>query len=228
MKRSQINALIDRADAFMKEYRFTLPPFAYWSPAQWVEKGHECDEIRDNCLGWDITDFGSGDFAKTGLTLFCLRNGNQKQPDKYPKPYAEKLMISEEEQVCPLHFHWHKREDIINRGGGVLIMQLFASDADEQLLPDAPVTVVSDGVALTLPGGSCLELQPGQSLTLTPGLYHSFWGKKGCGTVLVGEVSQCNDDASDNRFWNPVGRFPAVEEDVPATHLLCTEYPAAK
>jgi D-lyxose ketol-isomerase len=34
-----------------------------------------------------------------------------------------------------------------------------------------------------------------------------------------------NDDAADNRFWEPIGRFPEIEEDVPAEALLCTEYP---
>ena len=228
MKRSQINALIDEAQQFIRSYQFLLPPFADWTPADWAEKGHECDEIRDNQLGWDITDFGSGDFEKVGLTLFCIRNGNQKLSEKYPKPYAEKIMISREGQVCPLHFHWHKREDIINRGGGTLVMQLYASDAEEQLSETLPVHVVSDGVALTLPAGALLELQPGQSVTMTPGLYHAFWGKVGGGPVLVGEVSQCNDDANDNRFWQPTGRFPAIGEDVPAARLLCTEYPAAK
>ena len=52
---------------------------------------------------------------------------------------------------------------------------------------------------------------------------------KSTGPVLLGEVSQCNDDANDNRF-NPVleGRFPAIEEDEAPYRLLCTEYPAAE
>lgn len=39
--------------------------------AEWAEKGDEIREIRDNMLGWDITDFGQGDFEKTGL---CGKN----------------------------------------------------------------------------------------------------------------------------------------------------------
>ena len=48
-------------------------------------------------------------------------------------------------------------------------------------------------------------------------------------TVLLGEVSQCNDDNTDNRF-NPPGRAasPQIEEDEPPYRLLCSEYPAAK
>lgn len=227
MKRSEINAIIRRAEAFITEYRFALPPFASWTPAQWQEKGAECDEIRDNMLGWDITDYGLGRFAQVGLVLVTIRNGNQNNP-KYEKPYAEKLLISEEDQVCPMHFHWHKMEDIINRGGGILMMQLYNAAPDETLDKETPVTVVSDGVCRTIPAGTILELAPGQSVTLTRGLYHAFWAKKGSGRVLIGEVSQCNDDNTDNRFAEPMGRFPAIEEDEPAYRLLCNEYPAAR
>ena len=55
--------------------------------------------------------------------------------------------------------------------------------------------------------GDVVELGPGESITLTPYLYHEFWGTGG--RVLVGEVSLVNDDAGDNRFYKPVGRFPS-------------------
>jgi D-lyxose ketol-isomerase len=41
----------------------------------------------------------------------------------------------------------------------------------------------------------------------------------------VGEVSSVNDDANDNRFHRPTGRFPAIEDDEPPLYLLCTDYP---
>lgn len=227
MKRSEINSIIRDAAHFIESFRFLLPPFAHWTPEEWAGKGHECDEIRDNMLGWDITDYGLGDFAKVGLVLVTIRNGNQND-SKYEKPYAEKLLISREEQVCPMHFHWSKMEDIINRGGGVLMMQLYPSREDGTLDRENGVRVVSDGVARTLPAGTVLELLPGQSITLTCGMYHAFWARKGSGTVLVGEVSQCNDDNIDNRFYEDMGRFPTIEEDEPPYRLLCNEYPAAK
>lgn len=31
--------------------------------------------------------------------------------------------------------------------------------------------------------------------------------------MLIGEVSQCNDDNTGNRFYEEMGRFPAIEED---------------
>lgn len=226
MKRSEINVILKQAMSFIDSFKFALPPFAHWTPEEWAAKGHECDEIRDNMLGWDITDYGLGNFEKVGLVLVTLRNGNHSNP-KYNKPYAEKLLISQEGQVCTMHFHWSKMEDIINRGGGVLMMQLYNSTQDEQLA-DTDVTIVSDGVEITVPAGTTLELLPGQSVTLTRGTYHSFWAKPGNGPVLIGEVSQTNDDNTDNRFYEPMGRFPTIEEDEAPLRYLCNEYPAAK
>ena len=191
----------------------------------WAAKGAECQEIRDNMLGWDITDYGLGRFSEVGLVLVTIRNGNQNNP-AYEKPYAEKLLISREGQVCPMHLHWKKMEDIINRGGGVLMMQLYNSTPEEALDKVGEVEAVSDGVKLRIPAGTVLELQPGQSVTLTHGMYHAFWAKPGYGPVLIGEVSQCNDDNTDNRFLEEMGRFPAIEEDEAPFRLLCTEYPA--
>lgn len=228
MKRSEINQVIRQTEALLAAHQIQLPPFMKWTPEEWAEKGEECREIRENQLGWDVTDFGCGDFRKIGLTALTLRNGNQKQPERYPKPYAEKLLIARENQVTPMHFHWYKMEDIINRGGGVLVMQLYCADEQERLDRERPVEIVSDGVRLVLPAGSILELEPGQSVTYTQRLYHAFWGKEGCGDVIVGEVSMCNDDETDNRFLEAPGRFPAIDEDEAPYRLLCNEYPEAK
>ncbi len=227
MKRSEINAIIERSEDFIASFHVALPPFASWTPEEWAEKGHECDEIRDNMLGWDVTDWGYGKMDEIGLVLFTLRNGNQRC-DKYRKTYAEKLLISQEGQVCPLHFHWKKMEDIINRGGGTLVMQLYCSDENEMLDEQSEVEIVSDGVRMRLGPGALLELRPGQSVTLPQRMYHAFWAKKGDGPVLIGEVSECNDDETDNRFWEPTGRFPKIEEDVPPVRLLCNEYPPSR
>ena len=207
---------------------FKLPPFAYFSPADWETKGHEYDEIRDNMLGWDITDFGSGDYYKIGLLMFTIRNGNFNDKEKYIKPYAEKLLIVEEEQITPYHFHWSKMEDIINRGGGNLIVKAYNSTEDEQLDLVNPVKIMQDGRTYFVQPGELIKLTPGESITIPNGQYHMFWGEKGTGTVLVGEVSKVNDDRVDNRFLEPTGRFPEIEEDEPALYLLGNEYPVAK
>ena len=225
MNRSTINRIIRETEKLLKAYRISLPPFFGWTPKEWAEKGEECQEIRDNALGWDITDFGAGNFDKVGLTALTIRNGNANMPEKYKKPYAEKILIAREGQVTPLHFHWYKMEDIINRGGGILMMQLYNATEDEQLDLVNPVEIVCDGVRKTVPAGGYLELKPGESVTYTQYLYHAFWGKEGCGDVIIGEVSMCNDDNADNRFYDVPGRFPAIEEDEAPYRLLCSEYP---
>lgn len=223
MKRSEINRYIARTEEWIRERNVFLPPFAYWTPEDWVHKSCEYDEIRANMLGWDVTDYGLGDFDKTGLLLFTIRNGNLKEP-RFAKAYAEKMLICEIGQLSPNHFHWYKSEDIINRGGGDLMMQLWGSEPDETL-SDRPVQVRVDGRALELPAGSILRLTPGESVTLRPRLYHAFWAEKG--RVLAWEVSMTNDDNIDNRFYDVPQRFSEIEEDEPARRLLCNEYPPA-
>ncbi|NLO74493.1 MAG: D-lyxose/D-mannose family sugar isomerase, partial [candidate division WS1 bacterium] len=58
MKRSEINQIIREGLEFCQEMKFCLPPFALWTPEDWTTRGHEYDEIRDNMLGWDVTDHG--------------------------------------------------------------------------------------------------------------------------------------------------------------------------
>lgn len=226
MKRSTVNALLREAEELFRQYNISLPPFGSWSPQEWADRGREYDEIRDNMLGWDVTDYGLGRFSQVGLVLFTLRNGNAHR-EKYAKPYAEKLLVTREDQVCPMHFHFDKMEDIINRGGGNLMIELRNSTPEGELA-DTPVTVHSDGRVFEVPAGSVLRFLPGESITLTPGLYHKFWAERGRGTVLLGEVSKVNDDVRDNRFLEPLGRFPEIEEDEPVYRYLCNEYPAAR
>lgn len=220
MKRSEINWLIAEAIEFFGTMNFSLPPWAYWSPEEW--KKHDCNShgITKNQLGWDLTDFGSGNFKKSGLLLFTLRNGN---PEEDKKTYAEKIMIVEENQLTPLHLHRSKMEDIINRGGGNLMMELYASNKQGGL-DTCEFEVSLDGIQRFCQVGERVILKPGESITLQQGLYHKFYGEQGKGKVLVGEVSAVNDDHSDNYFYESVGRFPEIEEDEAMTHLLVGDY----
>jgi len=226
MKRSEINQYIQEAKELFESISFKLPPFAHWSPNDWKNIGHEADEIRENQLGWDLTDYGEGNFEKRGLLLFTIRNGNYSMRDKYPKGYAEKIMVIKENQVCPMHFHWKKREDIINRGGGDLVIELYYADENEEL-SDKDFTVKIDGVSRTCKPGNKVVLTPGESICLEPFVYHRFYGAPDRGTVIIGEVSDVNDDDNDNRFLKPLKRFPKIEEDELPIHYLCNEYPAA-
>ncbi|MBN1221302.1 MAG: D-lyxose/D-mannose family sugar isomerase [Anaerolineae bacterium] len=222
MKRSRINAIMQEADAFMKLHGFHLPPFAYWTPEEWQSKGLEVREIVDNQMGWDITDFGQGRYEEIGLFLFTIRNGSlENLKTGKGKTYAEKVLISEVNQITPMHFHWHKVEDIINRGGGRLAIKLYNSTRDEKLA-DTAVTVSMDGVKYTFEAGHTVLLSPGESITLPTYLYHEFWAVDD--KVLVGEVSKVNDDANDNRFLKPAGRFPEIDEDEAPLHLLIGDY----
>jgi len=222
MTRSEINEVIREADSFLKEHRFYLPPFAHWSPAEWRSKGGEVREIVRRRLGWDITDFGSRDFRNVGLFLFTIRNGDPADLGKgRGKLYAEKILIVRENQITPLHLHRLKTEDIINRGGGRLAIRLFNSSPDGEL-DDSDVVVSIDGVPRTVSPGEMISLKPGESVTLPDGMYHEFHGLDD--DVLVGEVSLVNDDASDNYFYDPVGRFPEIEEDDEPLYLLVNDY----
>jgi len=226
MRRSELNRILGEAAAFISNMNYKLPPFAFWSPADWQDKGHEYDEIRENMLGWDVTDFGSGDFNKTGLLLFTVRNGHF-QNESNGKPYAEKIMIVREGQITPYHFHFNKMEDIINRGGGNLLIQLYNA-SPEGAFAATPVQVSQDGRNYQVPAGSVIRLTPGESITLPTGQYHQFWGEPGFGPILVGEVSKVNDDRIDNRFYEPAGRFPTIIEDVEPLYLLVNDYPPAR
>lgn len=220
MKRSEINQIMVKAKGIMEKHCFYLPAWANWNLSDWKENEKKVSQIMDNMLGWDITDFGSGNFNKRGLFLFTLRNG-KLNVDK--KTYAEKIMIVEECQETPMHYHWSKMEDIINRGGGNLVIELYNSTSSDELA-DSPVTFRVDGVQHTIPAGDKVILTPGESICIEQGVYHRFYGEPGKGTVLVGEVSMVNDDNLDNCFYESVGRFPLIDEDVDPLHLLVSDY----
>lgn len=221
MKRSELNQIMRDAVQFIEDNHFALPPFVTWTYEEWKDKSDEYDEIKDCMLGWDITDFGSGDFEKEGLLMITLRNGSFYDA-RYDKPYAEKLLISREGQVTPYHFHWKKQEDIINRGGGTLVVQCYNSGPEGEML-DTPVVVFKDGRRYEVAAGERVEIHPGESISLPMGQYHTFVAEGG--PCLIGEVSRTNDDNVDNRFFKETGRFPEIEEDEPILYPLFNEYP---
>jgi D-lyxose ketol-isomerase len=226
MKRSQINAAIDAGRTVLARIGFALPGFSTWDLDTWKSMKPEISEIVKTGMGWDVTDFGSGDFTNTGATIFTVRNGHP-YVQGVGVPYAEKIIIMTEGQTIPLHFHFKKTEDIINRGGGILCVKLFTSKPDESTDPDRRPRIKRDGLWKTYAPGETFEVSPGDSITMTPGLYHAFWAMKGAGTLVCGEVSSINDDTIDNRFHVPMPRYADVEEDEPARYILCNEYAKA-
>ncbi len=230
MKRSEINQSIEIAKEIFSRLSLRLPPFAFWSAEEWKTKGPETEEIRRAMLGWDVTDFGQGNFKELGRILFTLRNGYRKE-NGFTKIYAEKFILDPPNQKPPLHFHRSKMEDIINRGGGNILVRLYASAPDGKCSGE-DFTVQVDGITRRLKAGTLVRLEPGQSICLPPFLIHQFWGEEGTGIPFngttysaSGEVSSVCDDWNDNCFLDPVERFPKIEEDEPRKYYLCHEYP---
>ena len=179
MKRSRINAALREMERMAGACRFALPPFCGYTPEQWQTLGHEYDEIRDCMLGWDITDYGLDDFDRIGFSLVTIRNGNRAMADRYPKVYAEKLLYLKPGQYAPNHFHWYKTEDIINRGGGNVLIRVYNSLPDEEIDKITDVTVHTDGRTYTVPAGSRIRLRPGESIHIQQRLYHDFSVEEG-------------------------------------------------
>lgn len=224
MNRSEINEILRESDAFIRSFGYVMPPFAYWSPAEMKQRTvSDSGEILNGRLGWDITDYGQENFADLGLFLFTTRNGNNANVKRgMGMLYAEKIMISREKQISPMHRHNFKSEDIINRGGATLVIELFTSDADGNIDETADVSVMTDASERRLKAGEHLALAPGESVTLHPNHWHAFWGEGG--DVLIGEVSNVNDDLTDNIFRDPIGRFSNIAEDEAPQHLLVSDY----
>ncbi len=211
------------AQEMIRRFGFRLPPFASLSPDQMRANADQARAVIARRMGWDITDYGQGDFDRLGLFLFTLRNGTLSDLRAgRGMCYAEKLLISRRDQLSPMHRHLLKAEDIINRGGAMLAVELFGSDREGNFDETAGGMVRCDGIKTPFAPGQVLRLAPGQSVTLMPGDWHAFWGEGG--DVLIGEVSTVNDDLSDNMFRDPIGRFSTIEEDEAPTHLLVSDY----
>ena len=223
MKRSELNKTIRDCIALVEGRGLSFPEFAKWTPEDWKNIKEDQREIVDNMLGWDVSDFG-GNFAETGLLIFTFRNGNFNNKARYPKPYAEKLLLVGDGQILPYHFHWSKMEDIINRGGGDLELTLYNSLENEDLDKESDVHITIDGKKMTVPAGGKVILKPGASITLMPGQYHQWIGVPGTGPVMLFEVSSTNDDTVDNRFHSAQSRIPEIEEDEPAEYLIFNDY----
>ena len=225
MKRSEINDAIHWAEGLLQKYSISLPFFARLAESAWSDSA--LAQVKHTMLGWDVTDFGRNEFQKVGAVPFTVRNGDMYHPEQ-SIPYCEKYIFLKDgcEQEIPMHYHIFKSEDIINRAGGILCVEVAGRTEDD--LPDfsKPIEVVMDGVHKTIAPGTVIEIQPGNSITLTPYMYHRFYAKTGAGDLVVGEVSKVNDDHKDNIFSDKTARFCVIDEDEPKYRLLVNEYPA--
>ncbi|MDO8683739.1 MAG: D-lyxose/D-mannose family sugar isomerase [Armatimonadota bacterium] len=219
LTRSEANAVLRDARDFFSSFGNFLPPQALWSVEEWLEHKNAMEPaIRGGC-GWDIFK-PAPDYAKEGLTLYTLTNG---YPGSY-QVYAEKLLMSIPGQVCPMHYHAIKQEDIICAGGSNMHIELYRAENEKQL-SDKPVEVVINGGLRTVKAGEELALKPGERITLAKRMFHRFWADpNGAGPSFIREVSMVNDDATDNYFLGEIGRFADVIEDEPILWPLCTDY----
>lgn len=218
MKRSEIDAAIDAAAALFDRHGLRLPPFAALdAEAMRARLQQPESEIRRGRLGWDVSDFGSGRFAETGIVAFTLRNGDQASLQAgRGRLYCEKALMVREGQWVPAHTHVLKTEDLINRGDSTVLVDLFVDG-------DAGARVLVDDRWIEFADHTTLRLAPGEGVTLEPGVWHRI-GSEG-GDAFIVEVSLVNDDLTDNIFRDALPRFPEVEEDAPARRLICADYP---
>lgn len=223
MKRSEINGALEWAKELLQASNIRLPMYAYWKPDVWKANSERLNTVRKVMLGWDITDFGMGDFSKVGAVLYTVRNGSLD--DKTAGvPYCEKYILMKDGQRLPKHYHVMKTEDIINRTGGALQVFLWGVDPATGSVLDTPVEVYQDGIPYSYRPGEEILVEPGNSISLPPFVAHIFGPKPGSGDLVVGEVSAINDDMTDNYFLENTSRFAEIEEDEAPLHPLCNEY----
>lgn len=221
MKRSEIEAIIGKSLAMMASQRFYLPPFAGWTPEQWREQAEPTRAMRAAGVGWNIVEFEKDAFFRSGIAVFTLRMGDYRDlPKGAGRLYAEKAFVLFEGQRVPHHYHRVKTEDLINRGGGILGVDLVRVNEQGMELDD-DITLERNGVEITVPAHTVLQLEPGESIVLLPGLAHAFIGVS---EVLCGEISLANDDATDNYFLQPLPTSSPIVEDSPARHLVLADY----
>ena len=222
MKRSEINNAIIWARDLLKKNNYRLPDIAYWTMDEWNKNADKLDTVRKVMLGWDVSDFGNGDYEHLGAVLYTVRNGHMHEPG-VGVPYCEKYIIMADGQRLPNHYHVHKTEDIINRAGGELELFLWNADENGNRL-DTDVHVFMDGIEHVVKAGEPVYVSTGNSISLTPYIAHVFGPKPGSGDIIVGEVSKINDDVTDNYFLEGINRYSVVEEDEPMLSPLCNEY----
>jgi len=85
-----------------------------------------------------------------------------------------------EDQKSVIHYHKSKMEDIINNGGGNILICFWKTLPDGKL-SDEDLTLMVDAEPRLLKAGEELRLAPGQSVTIPQKTFHKFWAQKGRG-----------------------------------------------
>ena len=135
MKRSEVNKQIKFAIGIIEKSGIVLPNHAYWSLESWHQNRNLVDELRERAIGWNITDFGSGDFCKTGVILYTPSNGifNSVTNEPLDQTYAHRYFILRDGQEIMTEHHATKIEDIIVFAGAQLRVELHNVGPNEEL-----------------------------------------------------------------------------------------------
>ncbi len=222
MKRSFVDASIDKMREMCARHGVRLPPFALWGDDDYRADPTAARRILEDGLGWNVVEFKPGEFARQGLSLFTLRMGDWRQlAQGRGRLYAEKALLAEDGQRTPHHYHIVKTEDIVNRGGARFVVELFKVDRAGAPLKEK-FRALKDVKMLDLEPGAKVVLEPGESLTLDPFVAHAFWAEGGA--TLAGEVSLSNDDRADNLFLPPLAAPAPIEEDAPRKYVTVRDH----
>jgi D-lyxose ketol-isomerase len=237
MKRSEIDAAIDRAIGNASKFGVALPKWADWHPLQFDASA---DGIRTQKLGWKVIDFGVGDFANCGLVLFALTSplvdefgapltkAHHVGAYDYPvTAFSRKFLFVQAGQTEPHHFHRQKqRKEVTVVAGGSVRFELAWADSDTTL-SDKDVDVQVDGIWHHLPANGSIVLNPGETITLPGNLSHIISVPADGSDVIMLETSTANNDRSDNIFPFMTPTSKPVLEDVKARYQLLDEHSAA-
>ena len=86
MKRSLIDKNIDWAIALCEKMHVALPGFAYWTPQDWEDKKDSTAYMRKVAMGWDVTDYNSGDLTRSAAC--CSRSATVSRTSRKPAEYT--------------------------------------------------------------------------------------------------------------------------------------------
>ena len=99
------------------------------------------------------------------FSLITLRKRQPGHGGQVPQGLRGKAAVPERGPVCPEPLPLVSRtEDIINRGGGNVLIRVYNSLPDESIDYESEVTVHTDGRTYTVPAGTRIRLTPGESI----------------------------------------------------------------
>jgi D-lyxose ketol-isomerase len=234
MKRSQIDAEIERSIETAKRCGVALPKWVNWSPKQFAS---DADGVRAQGLGWKVIDFGLGNFHNCGLVLLVVCNalfdekgepltqshtlGNRTYP---ASSFSRKFLFVQSGQTEPHHFHRQKaRKEVTILAGGPVRFELAWAESDTKL-SDRDVDVQVDGIWHQLHANGSIVLNAGETITLPGELSHIIEVPAQNHDAILLETSTANNDSCDNIFPFITPTSTPVDEDAEPRYQLMGEY----